>query len=212
MARKTKKESEETRQALLDSAAMLFMRQGVAKTTLQDIANHAKVTRGAVYWHFNNKDVLIQVLWERNAGEPHQRFLQQLGDLRTSAAPDRVFRDAITGIVQHVARQPNLGQAIRIAMHCVEFTNEQSELQRFLRSRRNELHGGIQRAILHLERRGLLTANLPPKVLTQSLMSYLFGVVNTYLEPGHHPLNLAQDGIPMLNLVLDGMLPPATNS
>ncbi|RME96025.1 MAG: TetR family transcriptional regulator, partial [Alphaproteobacteria bacterium] len=55
MARKTREEAEKTRQHILDAAFTLFARQGFSRTTLQQIAAAAGVTRGAVYWHFKDK-------------------------------------------------------------------------------------------------------------------------------------------------------------
>lgn len=63
MARKTKKESLETRQDILTAAARVFSTHGVAKTSLNDIAKEAGVTRGAIYWHFENKTDLFNELW-----------------------------------------------------------------------------------------------------------------------------------------------------
>lgn len=42
----------ETRQALLDSAQALFVEQGYAQTSLEDIVQQARVTKGALYHHF----------------------------------------------------------------------------------------------------------------------------------------------------------------
>jgi AcrR family transcriptional regulator len=82
MARKSKEESEHTYNTLLDAATELFIRQGVmAKTTLNEIASAAGMTRGAVYWHFDNKDAVIKALWERNAKEVNLRFLDALAHL-----------------------------------------------------------------------------------------------------------------------------------
>jgi len=50
MARKTKEEAEKTRQLLLDCALTVFLRKGYSATTLNDIAEEANLTRGAVYW------------------------------------------------------------------------------------------------------------------------------------------------------------------
>ena len=207
MPKKTKHDSENTRQLLLDAAAALFIHQGIAKTTLSDIAAQAGLTRGAVYWHFSNKEDIIRLLWERNAGELHHTFLEQLSEIRSSNHPDLAFRDAITGLMRRVANQPAAGLAIRIMMHCVEFTGEQADLRRFLRSRRNELQGAIHRALMYLEQQHLLRAQLSLKLQAQCLMSYLFGLVHQHLEPGHHPLHLARDGEAMLELLLDSILP-----
>jgi TetR/AcrR family acrAB operon transcriptional repressor len=65
MARKTKEEAAETREALLDAAEEVFYSKGVARTRLQDIAQAAGVTRGALYWHFRDKADLFRALLER---------------------------------------------------------------------------------------------------------------------------------------------------
>ena len=52
MARRTKAEAQATRNALIDAAERLFDSQGVSRTSLQDIAQAAGATRGAIYWHF----------------------------------------------------------------------------------------------------------------------------------------------------------------
>ena len=60
--RKTKKDSELTRQSLLDAALEVFYSKGVTKATINDIAQKAHVTRGALYWHFKNKEEVLQIL------------------------------------------------------------------------------------------------------------------------------------------------------
>ena len=55
MARRTKFEAEKTRNAILDAAEKVFYKRGVARTSLEQIARAAHVTRGAVYWHFHDK-------------------------------------------------------------------------------------------------------------------------------------------------------------
>ncbi|KAE9861883.1 TetR family transcriptional regulator, partial [Escherichia coli] len=50
MARKKKEDAQKTRQLLIEAAIAEFATRGVANTTLTDIADAAKVTRGAVYW------------------------------------------------------------------------------------------------------------------------------------------------------------------
>ena len=65
MARRTKEEAEQTRQAILLSALDLFCEKGYSKTTFDEIAKHINLTKGAVYWHFRNKpDLLIALIRE----------------------------------------------------------------------------------------------------------------------------------------------------
>lgn len=61
--RKTKIESLKTRQYLMNAALEVFYRQGVTRATLQEIAQEAGVTRGALYWHFRNKEDLFEAMF-----------------------------------------------------------------------------------------------------------------------------------------------------
>ncbi|MFV3378332.1 TetR family transcriptional regulator [Pseudomonas sp. NY11226] len=62
MARKTAAEAEETRQRIIDAAVGVFASLGVSDTTLDLIAKKAGVTRGAVYWHFNGKQEVLEAV------------------------------------------------------------------------------------------------------------------------------------------------------
>ena len=62
--RRTKEEAEQTRQDLLDAALTIFSKKGYSATRLEDIANAAGVTRGAIYHHFGSKSDLFLALME----------------------------------------------------------------------------------------------------------------------------------------------------
>ncbi len=49
---------ERTRQALLDAAGELFAKQGVERTTVEEIADSAGLSVGSIYKHFANKEAL----------------------------------------------------------------------------------------------------------------------------------------------------------
>ncbi|OWY40223.1 TetR family transcriptional regulator [Xenophilus sp. AP218F] len=65
MARKTKEESQKTRDQILDAAERVFLARGVAHTTMNDIAAAAGVSRGAVYGHYGNKIEVCLAMTER---------------------------------------------------------------------------------------------------------------------------------------------------
>lgn len=69
MARKTKEESQRTRDRILDAAEHVFLSKGVAGTTMSDIADHAGVSRGAVYGHYKNKIDVCIAMCDRALGE-----------------------------------------------------------------------------------------------------------------------------------------------
>ena len=60
MTRLTRAESKaRTRQHLLDEAQRLFRERGYAATSLEQIAEAAEVTKGAIYGHFSSKEDLL---------------------------------------------------------------------------------------------------------------------------------------------------------
>ena len=80
--RKTREEAGQTREAILDAAEQVFYDRGVAGGALEEIARVAGVTRGAVYWHFDNKLALFLAIGER-AVLPQEDAMRQIED-----APD----------------------------------------------------------------------------------------------------------------------------
>jgi AcrR family transcriptional regulator len=58
MPRKPAHEQFDTLQAIRDQAFALFGRYGYEGVSVGDIANAAKLTKGALYWHFHGKDEL----------------------------------------------------------------------------------------------------------------------------------------------------------
>lgn len=63
--RTQKERSEATTRALVDAARKLFSRRGYASTSLDDVAEAAGVSKGAVYHHFDSKQELFRAVFER---------------------------------------------------------------------------------------------------------------------------------------------------
>ena len=74
--KRTKEEAAVTRAAVLKAALAVFSAKGYAAATLDDVAKAAKVTRGAIYWHFKSKadlyNTLVQELSARGASVVQQ--------------------------------------------------------------------------------------------------------------------------------------------
>jgi TetR/AcrR family transcriptional regulator, acrAB operon repressor len=77
--KRTLEQAMRTRAKILDSAAQTFLRRGLARASLSDIARVAGVTRGAVYGHFKNKSALFNAMFEY-AALPADPFLVERHD------------------------------------------------------------------------------------------------------------------------------------
>ena len=60
--KRTKEEAAVTRATVLKAALSVFSAKGYAAASLDDVAKTAKVTRGAIYWHFKSKSDLYNTL------------------------------------------------------------------------------------------------------------------------------------------------------
>jgi TetR/AcrR family acrAB operon transcriptional repressor len=79
MPRRTKEEADLTRQMVLRAALAVFSQHGYSATRLEDIAEAAGVTRGAIYHHFGGKaelytDMVIEY------SQPIGRIIQEAID------------------------------------------------------------------------------------------------------------------------------------
>ena len=66
---------------LLETALTMFTEQGYDRTSLDNIAQRLDVTKGSVYWHFQNKqDLLKQVIeyWRENRVEDFAGIIEHI--------------------------------------------------------------------------------------------------------------------------------------
>jgi AcrR family transcriptional regulator len=76
MSGKTRKEeyAEATRAALVDVARALFAERGFAAVSIEEIVQGARVTRGALYHHFDDKLALFRAVLEAIEAEIAERM------------------------------------------------------------------------------------------------------------------------------------------
>ena len=124
MARKTKEDALATRDSILDAAATLFAERGVAGTTLQQIASAAGVTRGAIYWHFEDKGAMFNAMMER-AAMPLEAAMALL-DRHDRSDPLGALRDYAIGVFRLTMDDPQARRIFEIATLKMEYTDEMS--------------------------------------------------------------------------------------
>jgi AcrR family transcriptional regulator len=65
---------------IVEAADLLFDKQGFKATSMQEVANHAGVSKGSVYLHFKSKDELLLAVCERHTDKITQRIKEILHD------------------------------------------------------------------------------------------------------------------------------------
>ncbi|MDR1827041.1 MAG: TetR family transcriptional regulator [Methylobacteriaceae bacterium] len=105
-----KADTEKTREAILNAAEKLFLQNGV-NTSLEKIAREAGCTRGAVHWHFGNKNGLFLALAEREQ-TPVQELMAHL-DADDSLDPLAALLDTNDRIFARMEQEPGRRQLLR---------------------------------------------------------------------------------------------------
>ncbi len=72
------------RQAILDTAEKLFFERGYEETSVQDILNELKMSKGGFYHHFASKMAVLNAVSVRRA---EQRYSVAAREIRASALP-----------------------------------------------------------------------------------------------------------------------------
>lgn len=183
MVRRSKEDALATRNALLDAAEHVFLAQGVAGTSLNDIAVAAGTTRGAIYWHFKDKADLFNAMMDRVAmpleqalslvdGEPHEDPLPHL-------------KKALRVALHQTVTDPQTRRVFEVATHKVEYVDSLCAV----RARHLELRDlwveRFRRVLLRSAQvRGVRLA-VPAAVAAHGLHAMLDGYTqNWLLDPG----------------------------
>jgi TetR/AcrR family acrAB operon transcriptional repressor len=178
MARRTKEEAAATRDNILDAAEKLFVEQGVSRTTLQHIASAAGVTRGAIYWHFDDKGALFNAMMER-ATLPLEAELQVL-DESESTDPLSDLREYVLAVLRRTVEDPGARRVFEIATLKVEFVDEMDAV----RSRRQH---GLSQWMARAERRIKLAVDrgligkVEPATVALAMWTMIDGLIRNWM-------------------------------
>ncbi|MCV6546460.1 MAG: TetR family transcriptional regulator [Cohaesibacter sp.] len=204
MARKTKEEAEKTYHALLQAAANLFTRYGIAETTLNQIAKEAGVTRGAFYWHFEDKNDVVRALWETHA-KPQLEPLraEMLGPCKGCAVES--LRTITKRLLSLVTQNEQMGQAIRIVMHNVELSEQNSALRQYLVAEHGQMIACFGSAFQKIKQVGLLRSDVSVETISWGYICLLAGMLDKHFIPDT-PDMITTQGTAIMDLYLDGVI------
>lgn len=173
--RRTKEDAEKTRVALLAAAERLFMERGVAHTSLDQIAREAGVTRGAVYWHFQNKAHLFNDMLNQVRLPAEQLAARLIG---CEQQPLGRLRDLSIEAISSLAQDEQRRRIFTILLHRCEFTEE-------LREAEERHHAFINEFIRVCERLFTCAADqlqpgVTPRLAARALHSLIVGLFSDW--------------------------------
>lgn len=179
MARRTKQEALETRARIIDAAELCFFQTGVSHTSLANIAKRAGVTRGAIYWHFENKDEVFDAMLLR-ARTPTQHLEDATRD---SDEPDPLgrLRVLLSEIFRQTQHDPSTRRISEIVFHKCEYTDQMCDLRENMRQLRQQSLEKLENALHNAVSRQQLPERLDIPMAARCLQAQLIGTLDTWL-------------------------------
>lgn len=188
------------REHILDAAERCFALSGFHRTTMQDICKEAKVSPGALYIYFENKEALIAGIAERDRAEFRRRFAG------LAASPDLIKA------LEQMAAQYFVDEPAHKRLMCVEIGLEATRNPRvgeIYRAVDSEVHSSFEALFQRLADEG----RIAPK-LEIPLLANVFATIGDGLfwrratDPGFD----TQAVLPAILAVIGSLLNPIAHS
>jgi TetR/AcrR family acrAB operon transcriptional repressor len=202
MARKTKAEAEQTREAILDAAEEIFFAKGVARTTLGEISRGAGVTRGALYWHFRNKADILMALFER-VHHPMDALLEEIADASdTEHDLLKRTRDLFRREVMEITSDQRRQRVFVILIQGTELVGEMKPVQDHFEMKGQVLVNALRRVLERCQANGELAEGLDVGLVASSIHAFIIGIVMLALRCGGR-IVLERDAPVMVDMYFD---------
>lgn len=168
-----------TRKQIIETAFLLFLREGFKAVRLNDIERACKITRGTFYYHFANKEEVLKeglyayyALLDRNRGEEFDRIstLKEFIDLTISK---------LTGIYNYTAKTFNneIPEILCLSL-IVEVIALFPELKKVVLASKMLRLAKLEQLILSAKQAGELRDDVDTSVLAKNILNIGAGVIN----------------------------------
>ena len=172
---------ERKRQRILDAASRCFAANGFSKTTVEEIAAGAGVSKALVYHHFRGKEAVFEELLERTLGD-----WARVSRIDEHLPPDGGIPAAIAGMVRaslaYARSNPLVRSLYQFDPLVVRFVGSSAAVRRHADEGRQRLVDAIQRGVARGELRADLDVELAADLVVGPIAVRLF-----FTGRGLHP-------------------------
>ncbi len=177
--RRTKEDAEETRNAILDAAEIIFAEKGISGPSLESISRAAGATRGALYWHFKNKTDLLNAL--RTRRKLPQEELLILAGAQGHEDPLSFLEATAHEILAIFEADESQQRMFRISLHAAA----DETVADWTTKMNNEVFENLQRVTALAEKDGSLNPNFTPREAAIMMMVTMNGIVSEWQRSSH---------------------------
>lgn len=184
MVRKTKEDAAITRQRIIDAAREMFLLKGVSRTSLEQIASHASVTRGAVYWHFQNKAELFHAMRE----EVYLPLIDRMDDTLLGNVDEPHFdplgriRKHLESTIQVLDNDPTTRATYEVMMTKCEYVDEFADVLQSILSNCSGLVHKMEQAYAKAQEIGQVGTQLTAAELAMDTHLFFSGLLHMWVK------------------------------
>ncbi|KQR78136.1 TetR family transcriptional regulator [Rhizobium sp. Leaf341] len=188
--RRTKAKAEETRNRILTAAEYVFYEKGVSNATLEHVASAAGVTRGAIYWHFQNKaDIFLELY--KAVPLPDEELLR--GEIENAGIDILAHIEAVAGDWLDVMAEDEQRQRILTILLRCDYTSDLAPVLGRQQEIDDEHTRFLEDAFSRAAARGTLSSAWTPSSAARALRWMIKGLCSEWLLFGRR-FDLAEDG------------------
>jgi TetR/AcrR family acrAB operon transcriptional repressor len=182
--RRTKEEAEQTRRRIMAAALNVFDQRGISRTTMEHIAEAACVTRGAIYWHFSDKQALLKAIRDDVSLPLVDRADFTLLSNRETEPLERIER-FLLGIINAVDKDSRTRLVCSVMSFKCEYVGElEDELDEYAR-KVEHARKNLAQVYNEARARKQLRAGLKPEIAALETAMFLTGLIRLSLLDGH---------------------------
>ena len=179
MVRKTKIEAEKTRMEILNGALDVIYEKGYSAANLNEIATRIGMTRGAVYWHFRNKEDLFYSLIEELNQQIAEQFETLSGNVRTLNDLQSFF----SALAEFFVRDDRMFKYLIVMSVKLEWNEELKRSVELIRKQKIELESFCLTILEGAEKMGELRAGIDKVQMSKSIVLLMDGVFLSIVPP-----------------------------
>ena len=181
MVRKTKENAELTRLKIIEAARQSFLTRGVSRTSMEQIAAEAGVTRGAIYWHFANKKEIFSAMREQVFLPLIDRMDENL-QLENIDDPLEQLIQFLNGTIATLNESLETRQTYEILMIKCEYVDDLVEVLDQMLDNCARITEKIEQLYTRAKEKGQLRANQSPAELAMDTHLFFIGLLHMWVK------------------------------
>jgi AcrR family transcriptional regulator len=200
--KRTKEIAEQTKELLMETGLKVFNQKGYSRTRLDDIANAAGVTRGAIYHHFENKAQLFKSIIKSRIKLIIDVFESISAE---SSDPLKSVKNSLAEIIIKMEEDSFLRMFANLFSK-TEFKDELEELEEHRDYSSWKEYKILLKALTECRRRGQIRQNTNLNTFAFTLIAAIDGTFRLYLR-NPEMISLSENAHQIIDYLFKGVEP-----